>query len=74
MRALVTERRGVFHEIVGPRQRVRVDRAILATLAPRLNASDVYICGPSQFTADVVSAAVSLGVPETQIHQEEFAF
>jgi predicted ferric reductase len=74
MRALVTERRGVFHEIVGPRQRVRVDRATLATLAPRLNASDVYICGPSQFTADVVSAAVSLGVPETQIHQEEFAF
>jgi predicted ferric reductase len=74
MRALVAERHGVFHELVGSRQHVKIDRTTLGRLLPRLNASDVYICGPQQFTNDVAFAASGLGVPENRIHVEEFAF
>lgn len=74
VRALVQQRQGVFHAILGPRQRARLDRATLNKLAPSVRDSDVYICGPAGFTDDVTKAAASLGVPPTRIHQEEFSF
>jgi predicted ferric reductase len=74
VRALVEERQGSFHTIVGPRQRTRLDRATLNRLAPHVRDSDVYICGPAGFTADVANAAASLGVPTSRIHQEKFSF
>lgn len=35
---------------------------------------EVYVCGPDQFSADVVSAASRLGVAGEQIHREAFGF
>ncbi len=72
--ALVEQRQGTFHSILGPRQRARLDRDTLNELVPRVRDSDVYICGPASFADDVARAAASLGVPTTRIHQEEFTF
>ena len=74
VRALVKQRQGTFHTLLGPRQRARLDRNTLNKLAPRVRDSDVYICGPEGFNDDVAKAATSLGVPNTRIHQEEFSF
>ena len=72
--ALVEQRSGTFHTILGPRQQARLDRKTLNHLVPLVRDSDVYICGPKGFTEDVANAAVSLGVPTTRIHQEGFSF
>ncbi|MCX2932232.1 PDR/VanB family oxidoreductase [Mycobacterium sp. CVI_P3] len=53
------------------------DRAdFRAELAPTLAAqpfgTHVYICGPSQFIDDVVTAATGLGWPASRIHVEHF--
>lgn len=72
--ALVSQRRGRFHELIGSRDEVSVDANTLRALVPELRTSDVYVCGPSGFTDQVVRAAVALGVPHAQIHHEEFTF
>ena len=72
--ALVAERGGQFHEIVGSRHKVRFDARVLARLVPDLPYCDVYICGPDGFAKSVVAAASRLGVHREQIHEEAFAF
>jgi len=72
--ALVKLRKGQFHEMVGPRQTVRIDAATLRRLVPHLSQNDVYVCGPSGFTEQVVEAASRLRVPPERIHFEEFTF
>jgi len=71
---LVAEREGTFHEIVGPRHKVRFDARVLKKLAPHVASSDVYICGPEGFTGHVIAAASNLGVTSERIHHEAFAF
>ena len=68
---LVARRRGRLHELVGPRERVRLD---LARLAPGLADRDVYVCGPDDFTAAVAASARAAGVAPDRIHYESFAF
>jgi predicted ferric reductase len=72
--ALVERCGGRLHEIVGPRDQVRLDAAALRELVPDVARRDVYICGPDGFIADMTDAALRLGVAEAQIHQEAFGF
>jgi predicted ferric reductase len=72
--ALVERYGGTLHEIIGPRDQVRLDADTLRELAPDARLRDVYICGPDGFMADVADAALRLGVPAQQIHQEAFGF
>ncbi len=41
---------------------------------PDLASRDVYVCGPAEMTASVVSALRTAGVPRARIHSETFAF
>jgi predicted ferric reductase len=72
--ALVELRGGRYREVVGPREQVRFDAKALRRLIPDVAQRDVYVCGPEGFSQRVVSAAIRLGTPTAQIHQEEFAF
>jgi predicted ferric reductase len=46
----------------------------LRLIAPQIEESDVFICGPAPWTHSVVKSLLQLGVPESQIHAEEFAW
>jgi predicted ferric reductase len=71
--ALVEERGGRFHEIIGPRDEVRLNAHMLRHLIPDLAERDVYVCGPGGFSKAIVIAARRLGVPSDRIHHEVFA-
>ena len=71
---LVDRRGGHVYAVLGPRHKARFDARALRHLVPDLARRDVYVCGPSGFTDNVVSAALSLGVPKDRIHNEAFAF
>jgi predicted ferric reductase len=70
----VAQRGGRLHEVVGPRSRVPLDAGALQRLVPDLARRDLYVCGPKGFTQELIGSALSLGVPESQIHYEDFAF
>jgi len=72
--ALVARRGGVLHELIGTRHQVPLNAPRLHQLVPQLGNSDVYVCGPSEFSASVLRALDSLRVPAGQIHCEEFSF
>jgi predicted ferric reductase len=72
--ALVDRCGGQLHEVIGPRDRVTLDPRALRRLIPDVSLRDIYICGPDGFMADMVDAALRLGVSEDQIHQEAFGF
>jgi len=72
--ALTKHHDGRVHELVGSRQRVRLNARTLRHLAPDIAARDVYVCGPEGFGAEVVAAAAKLGVAADQIHFEAFGF
>jgi predicted ferric reductase len=70
----VARRGGRLHDLVGPRDVVRLDSAALLALVPDLRDRDVYVCGPDSFTEAVVAASRRCGVPRQNIHHESFAF
>jgi ferredoxin-NADP reductase len=72
--ALVEQRRGRLHEIVGSRRKARLSAHTLQRLIPDIRWRDVYVCGPEGFSAEIVAAAESLGVDPERIHQETFGF
>jgi ferredoxin-NADP reductase len=72
--ALVERRGGRFQEVLGSRQRVRLDPRSLKKLAPDIARSDVYICGPESFTDGVIATVDRLGVPRDRTHLEAFTF
>ncbi len=74
LRTLLTRRHGELHEVVGSRSQVPLIELTLDRLIPDLHRRDVFICGPTGFTADVRAAARQLGVPAERIHHETFAF
>jgi ferredoxin-NADP reductase len=71
---LVKNRKGVMHEIVGPRSQVRLDAKSLRKLVGNLGNADVYVCGPSAFADTVVRSLSTLGARAERIHQETFSF
>jgi ferredoxin-NADP reductase/DMSO/TMAO reductase YedYZ heme-binding membrane subunit len=70
----VVARGGRLHELVGPRDRVRLDAPALAALVPDVARRDVYLCGPEAFQDALVIAATEAGVPAAHLHHESFAF
>lgn len=71
---LVRNRRGVLHELVGSRADVAFDRSALGRLVPDVLDRDVFVCGPPEFVDHVVTTLRSLGVTESAIHHEAFAW
>lgn len=71
---LVAERGGRLHEVVGPRSQAPLDARVLARLVPDIARRDLYVCGPAGFMRRLSRAARLLGMPEGQIHHENFAF
>jgi len=71
---LVEHRGGKFYEIIGSRDEVRMDSRTLRKLVPDMARSDLYVCGPSGFSREVLRAARKLGVPRDQTHHEAFTF
>jgi predicted ferric reductase len=74
IRRLVANRRGQLHEVVGSRRAHPLDARHLRRLVPDIAERDVYVCGPDNFTDQLVVTARNLGVPEDRIHREQFAF
>jgi predicted ferric reductase len=72
--ALISQRGGQVHEVIGARHTVRFDSRALRHLIPDIAERDIYICGPGGFSQSVVVAARRLGVPNDRIHHETFAF
>jgi predicted ferric reductase len=72
--ALVDRCGGRLHEIIGSRHKVAFDARLLRHLVPDIATRDIYVCGPDGFMATVIDAALRLGVPEEQVHQEAFGF
>jgi ferredoxin-NADP reductase len=72
--ALVAQRGGQFHEVIGSRHEVRLDARTLRRLVPDLAERDLYICGPGGFSGNIVAAALKLGVQGDRIHEEVFEF
>jgi predicted ferric reductase len=72
--ALVKQRGGRLHELIGPRHNVRLDARALRRVVPDIAGRDLYVCGPEGFSSEIVGAAWCLGVPEERIHTEVFGF
>ncbi|MCW3015057.1 MAG: ferric reductase, partial [Solirubrobacterales bacterium] len=70
----VARRGGHLHELVGPRERVVLDAKALRRLVPDVAQRDVFVCGPDGFTAAIIEALRSAGVPRPRIHYESFSF
>ena len=74
VKELVQARNGHLHEIVGPRENVRLDAAVLRKLVTNLRNCDVFVCGPTGFSQGITDSLLQLGVHKDRIHQETFAF
>jgi predicted ferric reductase len=74
MAALVRQRGGQLHEVIGSRGQVHLDATMLSRLVPDIAIRDIYLCGPAGFNELVADAASWLGVPMDRIHQEVFTF
>lgn len=82
---LITEKRGFnLHVVAGPRGRDNSwlnfdpadmpDQARLVSMVPDVADADIFICGPEKWTRLVRKSAAKAGVPEDQIHSEEYAW
>lgn len=67
-------RSGRLHELVGPRERVRIDAAALRALVPDLRHRDVFLCGPDALAGRLRAELERAGVPAARVHFESFAF
>jgi predicted ferric reductase len=74
IRALVSQREGELHEIIGSRRDAPLNADVIRRLIGDVPHSDFFICGPSGFTDLVVSALSRLHVNPDRIHLEEFSF
>ena len=60
--------------LVGNRKDHPMDARTLIRLAPHIKNSDVFICGPDAMTKSIRHAVEVIGVPQSHIHDEAFAF
>ncbi|MFM5968572.1 MAG: oxidoreductase, partial [Micrococcales bacterium] len=73
-----------LHVVAGPRAnghswlnadpQGRTEQVRLLEMAPQIKDSDVYICGPEAWTHSVKKSMAHAGVPDRQIHSEEYAW
>ena len=68
------QRGGRLHELVGPRERVRLDAAALCARSSRASPTATSTsAGPTRFTEAIATAARDAGVDPDRIHHESFA-
>ncbi|NNN10167.1 MAG: hypothetical protein HKL85_13375 [Acidimicrobiaceae bacterium] len=67
---LVRHRKGVIHQLVGPRDVVSLDT--ITTLVPDIARRDVFICGPAGFVREASELARQAGVTDEALHQEAY--
>jgi ferredoxin-NADP reductase len=81
--ALAAQRGVAVHYLLGRRRpgswlpaaaKGRRDSDVLRRLAPDLLASDVFVCGPTEWMDAVVAAARAAGLPDEQQHLERFSW
>jgi ferredoxin-NADP reductase/DMSO/TMAO reductase YedYZ heme-binding membrane subunit len=70
----VRRRGGRLFELVGPRDRVRVDAAAFRRIVPDVRHRDVYLCGPDPLSRSFAAELERAGVPGPRIHFESFTF
>lgn len=70
--AVMAQRGGTVHRLVGARDSVRLDGDALRTLVPDVDRRDVFVCGPAGCTRQALDAARAAGVPRAQLHHETF--
>ncbi len=75
--SIAAARGATVRYVIGSRTEIGADplspRA-LRSLAPGLEQSDVYVCGPPGMTSAAVTALRAAGVPKRSIHLESFEF
>ena len=59
---------------LGPHAGAADDRTSLAFWAPDITERDVYVCGPTAWTDQVLRSLAAVGVPPEQIHLETFSW
>lgn len=72
--ALVAERNGNYHALIGTRAEVQINSKLLRDLIPDVADRDIYLCGPESFNSSVSAAAERLGADSERIHYEVFSF
>jgi ferredoxin-NADP reductase len=70
----VRRRGGRLVDLVGSRDRVRVDADALRELVPDLRRREVYLCGPDALARRLGAELERAGVPARRIHFESFSF
>ena len=74
MRAFVEGRSGSYFELIGSRHDTPLTAAALEAMAPTIQSSDIFLCGPEGFMTDTRTQLSQLRVPHANIHFESFAF
>src|SRR3954447_4816390 len=64
----VRRRGGRLHELLGRRDRVRLDARALRDLVPDLRHRDVYLCGPDALAHHLAGELELAGVPQQHVH------
>lgn len=72
--ALVEERHGRYHALVGSRSEIHLDTKMLNALVPDIAERDIYLCGPQSFNEGVTKSAERLGADPERVHHEVFSF
>lgn len=72
--SLMDRRPGRVTILVGSRRKFPLDHRQLAELVPDIASRDVFVCGPEHLSQRLIASARVLGVPERNIHCEQFAF
>ncbi len=70
---LAKRRKGRVVTLIGSRQEHALDAARLCELVPDLQSREAFVCGPSEFVADVTAVLLDAEVPQKQIHHEAYA-
>jgi predicted ferric reductase len=70
----VQRRGGRLVELVGARDRVRLDAHALRELVPDVRRREVYLCGPDPLSQRVAAELQRAGVSADHIHFESFTF
>ncbi len=70
---LAKRRKGHVVTLIGSRHEHTLDAATLWGLVPDVQSRDAYVCGPSEFVADVTAALLDAAVPRKAIHHEAYA-
>jgi ferredoxin-NADP reductase len=60
--------------VLGPAAGGQDERVVLQYWLPDLARSDVYICGPKDWTSGIERLAARAGVPRERIHTESFGW